>query len=191
MSKAFTKEDAGDELGGDEGAEDGGSGAELLPQGSRNYMTPKGAKTLQTELHQLLSVERPKMVETVSWAAGNGDRSENGDYIYGKRRLREIDRRIRFLTQRLDALEIVDPLTLSGDVVRFGATVTVVDEDGAERVYRIVGVDETEPRGGRISWLSPVGRALLQKKVGDAVLVDTPKGEVELEIRKIQFVSLD
>ncbi|MCC7440616.1 MAG: transcription elongation factor GreB [Bdellovibrionales bacterium] len=153
-------------------------------------MTPKGARALQQELQQLLNVERPKLVETISWAASNGDRSENGDYIYGKRRLREIDRRIRFLSRRLDALEIVDPAILSGDRVRFGATVTVADEEGKERVYRIVGIDETDPRAGRISWISPIGRALLQKRAGDAVNVLTPKGEVELEILRVEYLPL-
>lgn len=154
---------------------------------SKNYITAEGAKRLRDELHQLLHVARPEVVRTVSWAASNGDRSENGDYIYGKRRLREIDRRIRFLTQRLEKAEVVDPARQAKDRVLFGASVTLLDEEGDSRVYRIVGEDEIAPAMGFISWKSPVGKALLGKKVGDAVSVRVPGGEQEWEILAIQY----
>src|SRR5579885_3167522 len=176
MSKAFTKE--GD--GGDE--DEAESGSVALPKGSKNYITPAGAERLKGELHALLHKERPDLVKVVQWAASNGDRSENGDYIYGKRRLREIDRRIRFLTKRLEAAEIVDPASQKTDRVRFGARVRVSDEDGRERVYRIVGIDETNPAKGEVSWISPIAKALLNARVGDSVMLRTPKGEEELEI---------
>lgn len=162
--------------------------------GTRNYMTPAGMARLQKELRWLLNEERPRVVETVAWAASNGDRSENGDYIYGKRRLREIDRRIRFLTQRLDHVEVIDPVEQgkrAAERVLFGATVTVEDEDGEEKRYAIVGIDETDGAKGRISWISPIGKALLQAKVGDAVTVRTPKGETELSIIGVEYVPLD
>ncbi len=185
MSKAFTKEsDAEDaEAERDEGP--------ALPQGTRNYMTPQGAEKMRHELLNLLNVERPKVVETVAWAASNGDRSENADYIYGKRRLREIDRRIRFLTKRLDAVEIVDPATQKGDKVLFGATVEVLDEDGVKKTYRIVGIDESDPAHGKVSWHSPLGKALLQSKAGDAVTFQTPGGGQELEVLKVSFVAIE
>jgi transcription elongation factor GreB len=168
MSKAFTKET--DEDGADDGPEE----AELA--------LPKGTK--------LLADERPALVKTVSWAASNGDRSENGDYIYGKRRLREIDRRIRFLTKRLEAAEIIDPATQGSDRVLFGARVTVqrvdVDEERT-RNYRIVGIDETDVSRGEISWISPMARALLNAKKGDVVTLRTPRGEEELEILEIHY----
>jgi transcription elongation factor GreB len=186
MSKAFTKEsDAPEDDGGDDAPE------LAIPAGSKNYITPAGADRLKAELHKLLSEERPALVQTVSWAASNGDRSENGDYIYGKRRLREIDRRIRFLTKRLEAAEIVDPAAQAVDRVLFGARVTVqrVDSEGDERprTYRIVGIDETDVGRGEISWISPMARALLNAKKGDVVTLRTPRGDEELEITEIQY----
>lgn len=160
----------------------------------KNYITPAGFERLQAELRDLLRVERPKVVEVVSWAAGNGDRSENGDYIYGKKRLREIDRRIRFLTKRLEIAEVVDPTAQPRrDQVFFGATVTYAREDDTEVTVQIVGTDETDaefiPVGGapRISWISPVARALLKARVGDLVTVRTPAGAEELEIVTITY----
>lgn len=187
MSKAFTKEsDGGDqEQDQDEAVEN------RIPAGSKNYMTPACAERLKEELKRLLYAERPEVVRTVAWAASNGDRSENGDYIYGKRRLREIDRRIRFLTKRLDAAEVIDPAAQSSERVLFGATVTVADEDGKKRVYSIVGIDESDPKRGRVSWISPIARALLNAAEGDAVTLHTPKGEEELEILKIEYRALD
>jgi transcription elongation factor GreB len=158
---------------------------------AKNYISPGGAQKLKDELHQLLTKERPKLVETVAWAAGNGDRSENADYIYGKRRLREIDSRIRFLTKRLDEAEIVDPSLQKAEKVLFGATVSVVDEDERLRRYQIAGVDETNAKIGRISWISPIGKALLQAKIGDVVLLKTPKGEEQLEVVKIEYIAFE
>ncbi len=161
-----------------------------LPVGTKNYMTPGGARRLQEELRHLLSVERPKVVEVVSWAASNGDRSENGDYIYGKRRLREIDRRVRFLTKRLDAVEVVEPVEQKGPQIRFGATVMVENDDGKRRTVHIVGIDETDAPNGRISWISPIGRALLKAREGDVVTVKTPKGAEDLEVVKVRYEPL-
>ena len=183
MSRAFVKE-AEDDLE-DTDLED--SEIDAVPKGSKNYMTPTGAERLKEELKQLLYTERPELVKTVSWAASNGDRSENGDYIYGKRRLREIDRRIRHLTKRLDAAEVVDPKTQKSDRVLFGATVTVSDEEGKKHKYRIVGIDEAQPTVGDVSWISPIAKALLNNKVGDAVTLKTPKGDQELEIIRIEW----
>jgi transcription elongation factor GreB len=189
VSKAFTKESDGPE--DDEGADDAPELA--LPAGSKNYITPAGAERLKTELHKLLSEERPALVQTVSWAASNGDRSENGDYIYGKRRLREIDRRIRFLTKRLEAAQVVDPAAQAADRVLFGARVTVtrVDSDDPResrpRTYRIVGIDETNVSQGEISWISPMARALLNAKKGDVVTLRTPRGDEELEVTEIKY----
>ncbi|MCB0367383.1 MAG: transcription elongation factor GreB [Bdellovibrionaceae bacterium] len=152
-----------------------------------NYITPEGLEALKAEYKELFHVERPKLVETVAWAAGNGDRSENGDYIYGKKRLREIDRRLRFLGQRIDKAQIVDPKTLQSDKVVFGATVTLADEDGEEKTYMIVGEDEIDLKRGRISWKSPVARALLNKQVGDEVLIRKPAGDSYVEILRIEF----
>jgi len=151
------------------------------------YLTPAGAKKLQDELSALLHVERPRVVQEVSDAAAQGDRSENAEYIYGKKRLREIDRRIRFLTKRLDSAVVVKAEEARQDVVFFGATVLVTDEDGQEKRYRIVGPDEVNPSEGRISFQSPLGRALLKRKVGDVVVVHRPAGEIELEIREIRY----
>jgi transcription elongation factor GreB len=186
VSKAFTKEQDSDSLDlGDDLQEE-----TAQPASTKNYITPGGADKLKAELKKLLYEERPELVKTVSWAASNGDRSENGDYIYGKRRLREIDRRIRFLTKRLEAAEIVDPLTQPGDKVLFGATVTVSDEDGKNRTYRIVGIDETDVQRGHVSWISPVAKALLGSKPGDVVTLHTPKGEEELEVITVRYEAI-
>jgi transcription elongation factor GreB len=159
-----------------------------LPAGSPNYMTPAGFRRLDEELKQLSRVERPKIVEVVSWAAGNGDRSENGDYIYGKRRLREIDRRIRFLRKRLEASKIVDPAQQTNrDKVFFGATVTYAAAQGGELTVKIVGVDEADFEQGQISWVSPIARALMRASVGDSVKVRTPAGLETIEILAISY----
>jgi transcription elongation factor GreB len=192
MSKAFVNEDAetDDDLADDVDGEEN-EATPGIPKGAKNYITHKGQERLKAELHELIAVERPKLVETVAWAASNGDRSENADYIYGKRRLREIDRRMRFLTKRLDIAEVVDPNQQKGEKVLFGATVTVLDEHDNERVYKIVGVDETDAKAGKVSWISPVGQALLQATVGDVVTLKTPKGEEDLEVLKVQFIAID
>lgn len=201
MSKAFVNEDADsgedsdDEFGDeslDENEEGSGAGGALpRPRGAKNYITTKGLDRLKAELHDLLTNERPKLVDTVAWAASNGDRSENADYIYGKKRLREIDRRIRFLQRRLDLAEVVDPTQQKGEKVLFGATVTIRDEEENDRVYKIVGVDETDVKIGKISWVSPIGQALLQAKKGDFVSVKTPKGEEEFEIVDVRYLVID
>jgi len=163
-----------------------------LPAGARNYMTPGGFARLRRELDVLVSKERPELVATVSWAAGNGDRSENGDYIYGKKRLREIDRRIRFLVRRLDNAEVVDPAMPRDDDARvyFGATVTVADARGDERTVSIVGIDEIDTERGYISWISPMARALLKAREGDTVAVRTPAGVDELDVVDVRYVAL-
>lgn len=154
----------------------------------KNYITPAGLAALQAEAKQLLRTERPQVVERVAWAASNGDRSENGDYLYGKRRLREIDRRVRFLTKRLQCAVVVDPGVHRGsDQVFFGATVTYADANGSLRTVTIKGVDETNSLNGEISWVSPVARALLRSRVGDSVRLDTPEGLVTLEIEDVQY----
>jgi len=153
----------------------------------KNYMTPFGLEKLRAEYHQLLNVERPKLVETVAWAASNGDRSENADYIYGKRRLREIDSRLRFLTSRLEKAEVVDPKTLKGTTVVFGATVSIEDEEGQKHSYQIVGADEADVLSKKISWKSPVAKALLGKKVGDEVVIRKPAGDETVVIEAIEF----
>jgi transcription elongation factor GreB len=180
MNKAFTRETEAPE---DEAPE----AQPQLPQGAKNYITPAGHARLKSELKTLVEVERPEVVRTVSWAAANGDRSENGDYIYGKRRLREIDRRIRFLMKRLDIAEVVDPGNQERDRVFFGATVTYVDEKAVKRTVSIVGTDEVDPGRGRISWVSPVARALLRAREGDVVTLRTPAGEDELEVIEIRY----
>ena len=181
MNKAFTREtDDSDE-------DDVPEGAPLLPAGTRNYMTPGGFARLKGELDQLVGTERPQLVATIAWAAGNGDRSENGDYIYGKRKLREIDRRIRFLSKRLDSAVVVDNAGKTHDRVYFGATVTVADDSGSERTVSIVGVDELDPGRGRVSWISPIATALLKASVGDVVTMRTPRGPEELEIIAIRY----
>jgi transcription elongation factor GreB len=152
-----------------------------------NYLTPAGAKQLADELQRLMSVERPKVVREVAEAAAQGDRSENAEYIYGKKRLREIDRRVRFLTQRLDAAVVVRQEDLGGDVVRFGAVVVVADEDGQRKTYRLVGPDESDPTSGKLSFQSPIGQALMKRRVGDVVMVRRPAGEMELEIVSLSY----
>jgi transcription elongation factor GreB len=189
MNKAFTRE-AEDEDQDDDAPE----GASPLPPGSKNYMTPAGFARLKGELDVLVGRERPELVATIAWAAGNGDRSENGDYIYGKKRLREVDRRIRFLIKRLDAAEVVDPQARRDegeeDRVYFGATVTVRNSRGEERTVSIVGVDEIDTTRGYISWVSPMARALLKAREGDAVTLNTPGGVEELEIVAVQYRNL-
>ena len=182
MSKAFTREsDAEDD-------DDGDAAAAPLPAGTRNYMTPAGYRRLREELMTLLDVERPKMVETVSWAAKNGDRSENGDYLYGKKRLREIDRRIRFLTRRLDIAEVADPSVHHGsDQIFFGATVTYANEQGEERTITIKGIDEADSLQGEVSWIAPIARALLKAREGDEVSLQTPGGTQRVEILEVRY----
>jgi transcription elongation factor GreB len=183
MNKAFTKEvDATDD------DDDGSAALPPLPAGAKNYITPAGYARLRTELMTLLDDERPKMVETVSWAAKNGDRSENGDYLYGKKRLREIDRRIRFLTKRLDIAEVADPCLHHGsDQIFFGATVTYADEGGAERTVTIKGIDEADNLAGEVSWVSPIARALLKAREGDEVVLVTPKGPQRIEVIEVSY----
>jgi transcription elongation factor GreB len=180
MSKAFTKESDADE--------DDGPALPPLPAGSKNYITPDGYHRLRTELLNLIDVERPKVVEIVHWAASNGDRSENGDYIYGKKRLREIDRRIRFLTKRLDIAEVADPTAHHGkDQVFFGATVTYENQDGVERTVTIKGIDEVDNLRGEISWVSPIARALLKSREGDEVQLMTPGGLERLTVLEVHY----
>lgn len=157
----------------------------------KNYMTPQGQKKLQDELEQLLRKERPEVTKLVQWAASNGDRSENADYLYGKRRLREIDRRVRFLTQRLEAAVVVDPCEINSDKVQFGATVEIMDEDGISKRFTIVGIDEVNTSLGRISWQSPIGRALIGKKEGDEVLIQVPAGETVYEVVSVSYQPIE
>lgn len=181
MSKAFVKET-------DQDDDDLDTGDVAVPAGQKNYMTPEGFAMLQKELKTLLEEERPKVVETVHWAASNGDRSENGDYIYGKRRLREIDRRVRFLIKRLEIAEVVDSSVHYGrDQVFFGATVTYTREDGQEQTVRIVGIDEAEPLKGEVSWISPIARALIKAHEGDEVSLRTPSGAEMIEVLKVDY----
>jgi transcription elongation factor GreB len=183
MSKAFVKE-------GDDADDDAVEAATALPAGAKNYMTPPGFARLQEELRQLLRVERPKIVERVSWAAGNGDRSENGDYIYGKKRLGEIDRRVRYLSKRLESAQVVDPRDQKNrDQVFFGATVTYADESDHERTVKIVGVDEADIEKGHVSWISPIARALLKARKGDTVDVQTPAGKETVEVVDIRYAD--
>lgn len=153
----------------------------------KNYITPEGLAKLKAEYHELFHIERPKLVEVVAWAASNGDRSENADYQYGKRRMREIDRRVHFLRNRIEDAEVVDPKTMSSETVLFSATVTLSNEDGGVLVYQIVGEDEFDAKKGRISWKSPVAKALMGKKVGDEVLLIKPAGEEYVTIEKIEY----
>jgi transcription elongation factor GreB len=153
----------------------------------KNYITPKGYEVLQQELHQLSRVERPEVTKTVAWAAGNGDRSENADYIYGKKRLREIDKRVRFLSQRLDLAVVIDPQSFVTSKVQFGASVEIVDEAGVSKLISIVGVDEINTSKGLISWRSPIGSSLIGKEVGDTIEVRTPQGPVTYEITAITY----
>lgn len=183
MSKAFTREDDGSN--DDDDFEDD----EPLPSHEKNYMTPTGHKALEDEFYHLMHRERPKIVEIVSWAAGNGDRSENGDYIYNKKRLREIDRRVRYLMKRLDNAEVVDPQNQQGqDQVFFGATVTYVREDDTEYTVTLVGVDEADFAVGKINWLSPVARALMKARVGDEIELRMPSGLEFIEVIDICYI---
>ncbi|MBK9115565.1 MAG: transcription elongation factor GreB [Betaproteobacteria bacterium] len=187
MNKAFTRES-------DDTDDDAPEGAPALPSGTKNYMTPGGFAALKGELDLLVGKERPELVATIAWAAGNGDRSENGDYIYGKKRLREVDRRIRFLIRRLDNAVVVDPAQRAGatdeDRVYFGATVEVVGTNGEQRTVSIVGVDEIDTARGYISWVSPMARALIKAREGDTVTLQTPAGAEELEIAAVRYVPL-
>jgi transcription elongation factor GreB len=187
MSKAFTKEnDEAEDLSLEESQDN----AALSTPGGKNYITPQGIERLRSEWKRLMDIERPELVKVVQWAAGNGDRSENGDYIYGKRKLREIDRKIRFLTKRMENAEIIDPTQQKSDKILFGATVTLLDEQAQERKYSIVGIDETDGKKGRISWISPIAKALLKRSVGDTITVQLPKGEEDFEIIKISYHAI-
>jgi transcription elongation factor GreB len=180
MSKAFTRDNS------DTDDEDGG--AAPLPPSGKNYITPVGYARLRAELLELIDNERPRIVEIVHWAASNGDRSENGDYLYGKKRLREIDRRIRFLTKRLEIAEVADPRLHHGsDQVFFGATVTYADAQGEERTITIMGIDEADSLKGQVSWISPIARALLKARVGDEVRLVTPQGVQDIEVLDVQY----
>ena len=180
MSKAFTKETEGDD--------DDDREHPPLPVGGKNYMTRQGYERLREELLDLIDDERPKVVEIVHWAASNGDRSENGDYHYGKKRLREIDRRIRFLTQRLEIADISDPsIHYGSDQIFFGATVRYSDEAGSERTITILGIDEASSSAHQVSWISPVARALLKARAGDQVMFTTPSGIHALEVLDVQY----
>jgi transcription elongation factor GreB len=180
MNKAFVKEsDDEDDLD---------AATPSIPVGTKNYMTPAGHRAMKEELLHLIDVDRPEVVRIVSWAASNGDRSENGDYIYGKRRLREIDRRIRFLTKRLDIAEVVEPSVHHGsDQIFFGATVRYENQAGEEHTVTIVGIDELDPLNGKISWISPVARALTKAREGDVVTLRTPMGMDELTILDVSY----
>jgi transcription elongation factor GreB len=170
--------------------EDGGTPP--IPAGSKNYITPAGFQRLKDEALRLLDKERPDLVKVVAWAASNGDRSENADYIYGKRRLREIDRRIRFLTKRLEAAEVIDPTAReTTEQVFFGATVTVVDGEGKEATYCIVGIDEADVSRGHLSWISPLARAMLKHREGDQITFKAPGGDQVLEIVSVEYKPLD
>ena len=189
MSKAFTKEN-------DDGEDDDGEeSASPLPAGSKNYITPGGHQRLKKEFDYLLKKDRPTVTAAVSWAAKNGDRSENADYQYGKKRLREIDRRLRFLTKRLDIAEVVDPENPRDDEIAeqvfFGATVTYANEKGIENIVTIVGVDEVDMKRNHISWISPIARALMKSRPGDAVVLRAPGGVEELDVIDVRYVRVD
>ena len=180
MSKAFTRETDSDD--------DNDIGLPALPAGTRNYITPAGYARLRAELLDLIDTERPKVVEVVHWAASNGDRSENGDYLYGKKRLREIDRRIRFLTKRLEIAEVTNPALHHGhDQVFFGATVTYAEADGAARTVTIMGIDEADALQGQVSWVSPIARTLLKSRVGDELKLVTPAGVLDIEVLDVHY----
>ena len=184
MNKAFIREAEGADADGDDEA----PGLPPLPAGARNYITPQGYRRLRAELMTLLDLERPKVVEIVSWAASNGDRSENGDYLYGKKRLREIDRRIRFLTKRLDIAEVADPSVHHGsDQIFFGATVTFANARGEERRITIKGIDEADSLRGEVSWVAPIARALLKARQGDEVALVTPGGFETIEVLVVEY----
>jgi len=181
MSKAFTRESDAQE-------DDEDIALPALPTGTRNYMTPAGYAQMRAELFTLIDDERPKIVEIVHWAASNGDRSENGDYLYGKKRLREIDRRVRFLTKRLEWAEIVEPSVHHGrDQIFFGATVTYVEDDGPERTVTIKGIDEANSALGEVSWVSPIARTLLKARTGDVLKLVTPSGVLSIEVLEVQY----
>ena len=171
-------------------ADDDELGLPALPAGTRNYMTPQGYAAMRAELFALIDDERPKVVEVVHWAASNGDRSENGDYLYGKKRLREIDRLIRFLTRRLELAEVVDPAAHHGsDQVFFGATVTYAEASGIERRVTILGIDEADSLKGEVSWVSPIARTLLKSRKGDALKLVTPSGVLSIEVLEVSYPS--
>ena len=185
MNKAFVKESDNS----DDDTEDTAV-APPLPPNTKNYMTPQGHRLMREEFEQLIKVERPTIVQVVSWAAGNGDRSENGDYIYGKKRLREIDRRIHFLSKRLDSAVVIDPARQENlEQVFFGATVMIADVDGTEATYQIVGIDEANVSEGRISWISPLARALMKAREGDLVRFESPAGMREIEVVEVRYVG--
>ena len=180
MNKAFTKES--------DHEDDGDLQLPAMPVGAKNYITPAGHTRIRAELLDLIDNERPKVVDIVHWAASNGDRSENGDYIYGKKRLREIDRRIRFLTQRLEIMEVIDPSVHHGsEQIFFGATVTYVDEFAAERQVTILGIDEAESAQAQVTWVSPIARTLLKHRQGDVLQLVTPAGVIEIEVLKVNY----
>jgi transcription elongation factor GreB len=182
MNKAFVKESDNDD------DEEALALAQAIPAGAKNYITPAGYQRIKDELLQLIDVERPEVVKVVHWAASNGDRSENGDYIYGKRRLRQIDGRIRFLTKRMDSAAVVDPSLHHGnDQIFFGATVQYRNAAGEEHTVTIVGIDELDPLKGKISWVSPVARALTKAREGDVVTLQTPLGADELEVISVSY----
>ncbi|MEW5903795.1 MAG: transcription elongation factor GreB [Pseudomonadota bacterium] len=186
MSKAFTRESDADI------DDDDAVSLPAIPAGSKNYMTPAGYRRLKQEYMQLLDVERPALVQTVAWAASNGDRSENGDYIYGKKRLREIDRRLRFLAKRMEGSAVVDPVQRAGcDQVFFGATVTVCHADGVERSYSIVGIDEADAGRGLISWVSPLARVLLKAREDDVLSLPLPEGVEELVVVRVEYREIE
>ena len=181
MNKAFTREASPEE-------EEDDAGLPPIPSGGKNYITPQGYARIRSELLQLIDEERPKVVEIVHWAASNGDRSENGDYIYGKKRLREIDRRIRFLTKRMELASVTDPAVHFGsDQVFFGATVTYEDELGNAKTITILGIDEADSLNAQVSWVSPIARALLKSKVGDVVRLQTPAGMQDIEVIQVSY----
>jgi transcription elongation factor GreB len=185
MNKAFTKET-------DQEEEEPEDAASPLPAGTKNYITPAGFKRLKDEALHLLDKERPELVKVIHWAASNGDRSENADYIYGKRRLRQIDSRIRFLTKRLDNAVVVDPAQREAtDQVFFGATVTVSNAQGEEKTYSIVGIDETDLSRGRISWISPLAKALIKAREGDTVTVKTPGGDETIDVIAVEYRQIE
>jgi transcription elongation factor GreB len=188
MSKAFTRESDSDDAQAQADSDELDAGQPPLPAGTRNYMTPQGYRRLREELMTLLDNERPTVVETVSWAAKNGDRSENGDYLYGKKRLREIDRRIRFLTKRLDLAEVADPSLHHGsDQIFFGATVTYANAQGVKRTITIKGIDEADSLQGEVSWVSPIARALHKAREGDEVALRTPGGLEHLDVLAVSY----
>jgi transcription elongation factor GreB len=184
MSKAFMRES-------DAGSREPEPPASATAPRGKNYISPAGFARLKAELRALVEEERPRIVQTVTWAASNGDRSENGDYLYGKKRLREIDRRVRFLIKRLEGAEVVRSAGREGDQVFFGATVAVASRGGGERSVTIVGLDEVDPGKGRVSWISPIAKALLKARAGDRVTLSSPAGVEELEVLEVHYHSID